>query len=226
MSPETHDAEQLRLRNRELTILNTVATTLNRSDDLTRALETTLAAVVQAFDLRTSWVWLLNEQAGEFYLAASVHLPPALLRPNRMEGWCHCRELYAAGEMDTAANIGIIQCTRLKDLVDGTEGLRAHASVPLDAHGKRVGILNVVSHDWRELSDADLRLLTTIGHMLSIAVERARLFTRSATLGAAEERVRLAREIHDTLAQGLSATALQLETADAPSANVPDPEPA
>jgi two-component system NarL family sensor kinase len=51
--------------------------------------------------------------------------------------------------------------------------------------------------------------------MLSIAVERARLFASSLRLGAADERNRLAREIHDTLAQGLSATALQLETADA-----------
>src|SRR3712207_3943972 len=37
----------------------------------------------------------------------------------------------------------------------------------------------------------------------------------SSQLGAAEERNRLAREIHDTLAQGLTATALQLESADA-----------
>jgi len=71
------------------------------------------------------------------------------------------------------------------------------------------------SADWRELSPEDLRLLYTVGDLLSIAVERARLFARSAQLGAAEERNRLAREIHDTLAQGLSAIALHLETADA-----------
>jgi signal transduction histidine kinase len=47
------------------------------------------------------------------------------------------------------------------------------------------------------------------------AIERAQLFERSVEAGAAEERNRLAREIHDTLAQGLSATALHLETAEA-----------
>jgi two-component system NarL family sensor kinase len=76
-------------------------------------------------------------------------------------------------------------------------------------------MLNVASVDWRELSDDDLRLLYTVGDLLSIAVERARLFARRIEFGAAEERNRIAREIHDTLAQGLAAIALQLETSDA-----------
>jgi two-component system NarL family sensor kinase len=75
--------------------------------------------------------------------------------------------------------------------------------------------MNVASPGWRSLSNEDLELLYTIGDLLSVAVERARLFDRSARLGAVEERNRLAREIHDTLAQGLTAAALQLESADA-----------
>src|SRR5690606_4717023 len=43
----------------------------------------------------------------------------------------------------------------------------------------------------------------------------ARLFERSVDLGALEERNRLAREIHDTLAQTLSAITLHLETLEA-----------
>ena len=75
--------------------------------------------------------------------------------------------------------------------------------------------MNVASPEWRGLSSDDLRLLYTIGDLLSIAIERSRLFDRSARIGAAEERNRLAREIHDTLAQGLSATSLQLESTEA-----------
>src|SRR3712207_802684 len=75
--------------------------------------------------------------------------------------------------------------------------------------------MNVASPDWRSLSPEDLQLLYTVGDLLSIAVERASLFDRSARLGAVEERNRLAREIHDTLAQGLTATGLQLESAEA-----------
>jgi two-component system NarL family sensor kinase len=210
------EAEQLRRRNRELSILNAFAQALNRSVDLDQALRSALAQVAELLDLDTGWIWLLHEETGEPYLAAAQNLPPALAdNPRRMEGRCYCLDTYQAGDLEGAANVNVVTCSRLYGLVDGTDGLRYHASIPLYAHAKKLGVLNVASADWRELSPEDLRLLYTVGDLLSIAVERARLFARSAQLGAAEERNRLAREIHDTLAQGLSAIALQLETADA-----------
>jgi len=92
------------------------------------------------------------------------------------------------------------------------------------AHSKKLGVLNVASTDWRQLSREDLRLLYTIGDLLSIAIERARLFNKSAESGATEERNRLAREIHDTLAQGLAGITLQLETADVLLESGQDPQ--
>ncbi len=209
-------ADKLRRRNRELTILNTIAQGLNQSVDLDQALRTALARVADLLDLQTGWIWLLHEETGESYLAAAQSLPPALAHnPQRMEGSCYCLDTYRAGDLEGAANVNVVTCSRLWGLVDGTDGLRYHASIPLYAQEKQLGVLNVASTDWRELSPEDLQLLHTVGDLLSIAVERARLFARSVQLGAAEERNRLAREIHDTLAQGLSGIALHLETADA-----------
>ena len=203
-------------RTRELTILNAVAQTLNHSISLDAALRSTLARAAELLNLHAGWIWLLNEENGEHYLAAAQNLPPALAAdPRKMEGWCQCVEAYLEGGLAEAENIDVITCTRLKGLVAGTNGLRYHASIPLHAYDKQIGILNVASADWRELSAGDLSLLYTIGDMLGIAVERARLYARSQELGAVRERNRLAREIHDTLAQGLSAITLQLETADA-----------
>jgi two-component system NarL family sensor kinase len=212
----TEQPSHLDPRTRELTILNAVAQTLNHSVSLQAALRATLAKAAELLNLHAGWIWLLNEDNGEHYLAAAQNLPPVLAAdPRKMEGWCQCVEAYLEGGLAEAENIDVITCTRLKGLAEGTNGLRYHASVPLHAYGKQIGILNVASADWRHLSDDDLSLLYTIGDMLGIAIERARLYARSQELGAVRERNRLAREIHDTLAQGLSAIALQLETADA-----------
>ncbi len=215
------DSQTLERRNRELAVLNEIASALNEEIDLQAALETALRKVAELLELRTGWIWLHHDAeddgAPRPYLAAAQNLPPALRdEPQLMEGDCYCLRTFRAGDLSGAANVNVVSCSRLSGLVDGTAGLRYHTSVPLVAsHGHKLGVLNVADTHWRELSEADLRLLYTIGDLLSITIERARLFRRSAQIGAMEERGRLAREIHDTLGQNLAAITLHLETADA-----------
>lgn len=209
-------AEQLRRRNRELSILMAIASALNSSVALEQALQVTLARVADLLDLSTGWIWLLDADSGASYLAASQNLPPALAaNPHRMEGRCYCLDTYRAGDLAGAANVNVVTCSRLQHLIDGTQGLRYHASIPLYAHAEKLGVLNVASPDWRELSPDDLHLLHAVGDLLSIAIERARLFDRAAQVGMVEERNRLAREIHDTLAQQITGVTLRLESTEA-----------
>lgn len=219
------DAAALRRRNRELRIINTIAEALNASVDLHALLENALAQVTDLLDLRTGWVLLLDQETGEPYLAAAQNLPPGLAKePERMSGWCYCLSTFCNGNFEEAANINIVTCSRLKQLVsdcadEDANGLRFHASIPLsvqqDGTLRRLGMLNVVSSEWRRLNADELRLLHTIGDMLGVAVERARLHAQSLKAAQTEERNRLARDIHDTLAQSLSAITLQLEAAEA-----------
>lgn len=60
----------------------------------------------------------------------------------------------------------------------------------------------------------NVQLLSIMANQAAIAIENARLYHDAQELGVVEERNRLAREIHDTIAQGLTATTYQLELAD------------
>jgi two-component system NarL family sensor kinase len=143
-------------------------------------------------------------------------MPPGLIEhSDLMLGECYCLTTYEAGDLRGAANVNVVWCTRLGKLHEGSNDLRYHASIPLYADERKLGVLNVASRDWRALSATDLNLLYTIGALVSLAVERTRLAERDARLAASEERNRIARDLHDTLAQSLAAIALQLESADA-----------
>ncbi len=203
---------------RELRVLAAIAEALNSAPDVRRALERTLAMVADLLGLRTGWVWLLDPETDRFYNAAARNLPPYLQEPVRMTGRsCWCIEEFRDGEL-TPKNIDMLECSRLRPAVrrqatDLTHGLAYHASIPLYFRDKPLGIMNVTGPSWRKLTADELRLLSTIAYQVGIAIERARLADESARLARAEERARIAREIHDTLAQALTAIVLQLEGA-------------
>jgi two-component system, NarL family, sensor kinase len=204
---------------RELEIVGKVAEALNSAPSVREALERTLELVTGLLGLQTGWVWLVDPDTQHIYVAAARNLPPFLQDPERMSGdsWCLCIGEFRDGTL-TARNVDVLECTRLRPAVrarqnDQTRGLAHHASVPLSFQGKPLGIMNITAPAMRRLTSAELRLLSTIGLQIGIAVERARLAEESAMLARADERTRLAREIHDTLAQGLSALTLQIETA-------------
>src|SRR2546428_5630053 len=209
--------------NRELAVLYAIAGQLNRKVDVHEAVQEVLAQVTKLLGLQTGWVWLLDER-DKPYLAAAQSLPPYLAdHPRRMTGYCLCLDTFLEGDLEGAANIDVLRCSRLKNAERENDpsslGLRFHASVPIYAGETPIGVLNVASEDWRELATEELQLLHIIGDQIGLAIQRARLSTEhtlaATRLATIEERNRLAREIHDTLAQGLAAITLQLETADA-----------
>jgi len=203
-------------RTRELEILNAIAQALNATNDVRSALERTLALVTDLIGLHSGWVWLLDAETSQFYSAASYNLPPYLQEPVRMSGtWCQCTDGLRSGEL-RSKNVDVIECTRLSPAVrkratDLKAGLRYHASVPLRFQEKPLGVMNVTGPSWRKLTKDELALLSTIALQVGAMIERARLAEDESRLARAEERTRLARELHDTLLQSLTAIALQRE---------------
>jgi two-component system NarL family sensor kinase len=208
----------VRSSRRELEIVGAIAEALNSAPTVQQALDRTLELVTDLLGLQTGWVWLVDPETGHMYSAAARNLPPYLQEPVRMAGsWCLCIEEFRSGSL-TPRNVDVMECTRLRPAVrarqtDLTHGLAHHASVPLSFQDKQLGIMNITAPAMRRLTREELRLLGTIGLQVGVAIERARLAEQSALLARSDERTRLAREIHDTLAQGLTAIALQIETA-------------
>ena len=209
--------------NRELAVLYDIAGYLNRQIDVHDVLHEVLRRVTELLGLRTGWVWLLDER-NETYLAAKQNLPPYLAdHPERLTGSCLCLDTFLSSTIEQASNVDVLRCSRLKNAERDSDpsalGLRFHASVPIHTGARVLGVMNVTSEDWRELRPDELQLLHIISDQIGLAIQRAQLsaeHTHAATrLATIEERNRLAREIHDTLAQGLAAITLQLETADA-----------
>ncbi len=221
--PVQQETTALLRGNPDLAVLYAIAGYLNHQVDVREALQEILARVTELLHLQTGWVWLLNEQNVPT-LAASQALPPYLANHHeRMTGSCVCLDTFLNGTLEGAANIDVLRCSRLKNAERDSDpsslGLRFHASVPIYAGNIPLGVLNMASEDWRELQPQELQLLHIISDQIGLAMQRARLsadHTRAAArLATIEERNRLARDIHDTLAQGLAAITLQLEAADA-----------
>ena len=194
--------------------------------NLDRALEQTLRLVAEHLRLDAAWVWLLDEDTNQFYLAASYDLPPYLREPVHMTGEpCWCMQAFFDGDF-VSQNVDIITCSRLRDGIDevgegATRGLRSHASIALRFGDRELGLLNAARALNPALQVDELETLAAIGAQVGVAVERSRLAERAAVAARIEERGALARELHDTIVQDLTAITLQLESAQRKIAQEP-----
>lgn len=192
--------EASELRYQEHKILLRIATQLNSAVDLNAALQLSIKETVDLLGLKTGWIWLLHNQTNSVFLAASYNLPPAFTQqPERLSGWCYCIEKYLSNKLSSASNINEITCSRLKDLKEGTDGLRYHATIPLNDQKTKLGLLNLVSESTGQLTKQQLKLLNIIGEMISMAIKRTRLYEQSREIGVIEERQRLSQKFQQNL---------------------------
>jgi two-component system NarL family sensor kinase len=92
---------------------------------------------------------------------------------------------------------------------------RRFVAQPLIVREQQVGVLAIAAPPAAPFDDDDCLAIALFGAHVAAAIHNARLYEASKQIGVTEERNRLAREIHDTLAQGLTAISLQLDAADA-----------
>jgi len=82
---------------------------------------------------------------------------------------------------------------------------------PLMRGSEAFGLITTQSYAPSSYRQRDADLLATVANVAAVAIENAKLYEQAHGLAVADERNRLAREIHDTIAQGLVGIILQLE---------------
>ncbi len=167
---------QVANRTQELAALNAIAATVSQSLDLDEILNDALDKTLEVMEIEAGGIYLLDEEARVLTVAAqrgfSSQFVAEIDRLKVGEGFSG--RVAQSGQPLVIRNVSTDP--RLTRMVVREEGLRSLAGVPLNSKGKVLGTLFAVRHDYREFTDQDVQLLTSIGHQIGVAVENARLF--------------------------------------------------
>ena len=184
---------------RETQALYRIGTEISRLHRLERILQTVVEKARELLRTEAAFLCLLDSDKDSLVVRARSGLPEAHQPTGHP---AVCRGVPAApGTFDRLCP-GMIP-----------ESLQAHFSAPLYRGETIIGDICVCGRAPREFTTADHELLAGLATQASIAIENARLYEEVRGLATLEERERIAREMHDGLAQALGLLHLKLEEA-------------
>jgi signal transduction histidine kinase len=183
--------------------LHQVTQTLPASLDLTDVLDTTMEQLRELFPA-TGVAILLHEEADKAWHTVRRHglqaarshpdggLPGALARTVTVRSTAHVDDLVASGPgLDGASRAGLYG--------------------PLMARGATIGLVALEHGVGAHFTDRDVELLRGFVDAAALAIDNARWFSRLRSVGADEERARIARDLHDRTGQSLAYVAFELD---------------
>ncbi len=205
-------AEASRSRTRDLLTLFEADRSIRAEGNLEKLLEKLLTQMMQRADAAVGGVYLADED-GLLQLRAAhgVSEPPGV---NRTSGRAAALSTLRPGE-------GFVgQSTEARVVHELSAGERrgpvlasagSAVSLPLWSKDELLGEVVLAHPGAAHFSEANLPFLNLLAGHVSLAVRNARAYLQSEELAIAEERARIAREIHDGVAQALAFSALKLD---------------
>lgn len=222
--------EMLSRSNRHLGGLVHVASSVGTGLELEKVLAAALRSTLDVTGLSSGWIYLREREGSSFTLTSAIGAPAFVVdRTINTDGLCACeRDLLE----DSAWQVPKLrQCKRDQSCLgrDHCEQVQ-HLSVPLQARGLPLGILNLLWTSDSEPGEEEIDILHALGIQISEAVANARLHAdvREKEAGMEvlinelvraqeDERSRLSSELHDGAGQELTSLLLRLKAIEGKS---------
>jgi len=187
--------------NEMLSILNQVARTLPESMDMTEAVNATQRELASQFRASTIGLVVRDE--------ATQHWLPMIT-----EG-CHFFESIETKDLPTPMQGALLAMTTTVNTdTSGSfvnPGSTSGLYTALRTRGKVIGVLAVENTRPNDYDDREVRILDGLSSALALTIDNVRSFGRLRTIGADQERTRIARDLHDRLGQWLTYISMELE---------------
>lgn len=194
LADEHHNLTQT---NTLLGVLNDLARRLPSSLDQTDVVQTARQELMENFDAKR--IALLAYEDGSYatLLQDGFSLAPELAEEDLPE---------VLKQAAAAAKPLLVE-----DIAEMTDREGSGLYIRLIVQNADTGLLAIEHHEEGRYTERDRELLTGMTEVLALTLANARSFNRLRSLAAAEERSRIARDLHDRLGQYLTYIALELE---------------
>ncbi len=195
--------ERLSDANALLFSLHRVAQSLPESLDLADVLDTTVTRLrgLCEFDAVTIMLFDETDAAWEVVRREGLTLP-LRLGPTDLP----------VGLKQAIADNSLIEVSEHADEGHGLmAGAQSGLYSVLPARGSLIGLLALEHRSPNAFTRRDVELLNGFIEPLALAIDNARWFSRLRTVGADEERTRIARDLHDRIGQSLAYVAFELD---------------